>query len=178
MLRGQHGRGQSGHAHHQRGDHIGHVPAQQRLGLEGPHAGEVHQGQADAEHQAGGEGPGGLAAVGGQGEGCAGAQDRHQEGEGRADRLVAGVHRRGIGQHGHEVGRPDADAGDQGGQDDAEDAGAPGAGLGVGEQPERGQRRHDADHRRHDHQTQIVLRRDAAKDFEHRANLPKRRRVR
>ncbi len=175
MLGGHHGCGQTRHAHHQGGRDVGRVPAQQGQGLERPEADEMHEREAEAQHQSRGEGPGDLAALGGQGEGRCGAQDRHQERGGGAQGLVARAHRRRIGQHGHEVGRPHADAADQGGQRHPEHASAAGTRLGIGEESEGGQGRRDADQRCDDHKTQVVLPANTGQHFKHGAILPKRR---
>ncbi len=164
------GREHTGHRHGRAdqdgGDDIGAVPADHRRGLEGAHAGEVHQGDAEAEDQAGREGPAGLAAFGAQGEGGASAEDGEQEGCDRAGQLIAAVHRRRVGQHGDEVGGPDADAGDQGGQHHAQQPRALGTGLGVGEKSEGGEGGGDANDRRQENETRVMLTGDAAQHLE------------
>ncbi len=161
-------------ADQQRGDDVAGAPGLQRGRLEGHHAEVVHQRHRQPEPEAGQRQPDRPPRRGRRAEEQPGAGHRHHQRADRRGRLIAGLHLRPVGQHGDEMGGPDAAAG---GQARERQPGQPLAGSahpGVGVEPEGREGRGEADQPRQDDQTQVVLARDTGQDPEHRTSPPSR----
>ncbi len=151
----------------QGGDDITLVPDQPGGWVVGRHAREVHQTDAEAGDHACRGHPQLAADDGGEAEAEAGAQDRQQERAQGAPEVVAALHHRCVGQHGDEVGGPDAGAGGQGGEHQPGQPFAERTADSLGIEPERRKRGGDAGERRNQDQPQVMLTSDARQHLEH-----------
>ena len=168
---GGEGRHSAGRADQHRGGHEARVPQHMGLGADGVDAHVVHDRDAGAGERAADQVEAAFAPHGGQGEAGPHADHGGDQRSNGLGRVVADPQGRLVGEHGQEMGRPDAGAGDDAGQAEPGPTLHPRRLRPTALKAEGRRGRGDADQRGDSHKAQVVLREYTGQNGEHEGRI-------